>query len=115
MKSTHCLLTALALLVAAPALAKTDPEFPSRSIRPIISTSEADRAIGQVAPERRVTPTPERLAAPNPRYCARPYNARDSRDEIDRRACQPENSVATESNIPQLRAFRQPTTQRFAP
>jgi hypothetical protein len=115
MKSTICLLSALTLLTVSPAFAKVDSDFPSRSIRPMVSTADTEPSAQQAAPQRRMTPLPERTTAPNPRHCAKPLVTRDAADNADRRDCQPENSIGTESNIPQLRAFRQPTTQRFAP
>ena len=115
MKNRFCLVTALAMLVASPTFAKVEPEFPSRSIRPVISTTEPNQATGQVAPQRRVTPLPERLTPTNSRACGRPFVARDAADNAERRDCQPENSISTQSEIPQLRAFRQPSSQRFAP
>jgi hypothetical protein len=115
MKNMICLLSVAAILAGAPALAKIDPDFPSRSIRPMVSTSEADRNSGQVSYERRVAPTQERTTQRNPLSCAKPSAARDEADAAARRECQPENSVSPQSNIPQLRAFRQPSTQRFAP
>jgi hypothetical protein len=114
MKNSIYLLSALTLLAVSPAFAKVGPDFPSRSIRPIVSTTETEPSAQQVAPQRRVTPLPERFTAPNPRHCAKPFVARDATDNADRHDCQPENAVGTKTNIPQLRAFRQPTTQRFA-
>ena len=115
MRNTFCLVTALAVLAVSPAFAKIEPEFPSRSIRPVISTTEPNQATGQVAPQRRVTPLPERLTPANSRACGRPYVARDAADNAERRDCQPENSINSQSEIPQLRAFRQPSSPRFAP
>jgi hypothetical protein len=115
MKNIICLFSVAAILASAPAFAKIDPDFPSRSIRPMVSASEADRNSGQVSYERRVAPTQERTTQRNPRSCAKPFVGRDEADTADRRECQPENSVSTQSDIPQLRAFRQPSTQRFAP
>jgi hypothetical protein len=114
MKNMICLFSVAAILASAPALAKIDPDFPSRSIRPMVSTSDSDHNSGRVSIERRVAPTPERATPQNPRSCAKPYVARDEADTADRRECQPENRVSTGSDIPQLRTFRQPSTQRFA-
>ena len=115
MRNKIWILSLASMLAVTPAFAKTDPEFPSRSIRPVVPTAEADRTSGQSVQERRVTPAPQRITPPNPRACARPYASRDEAETADRRDCLPENSVLTDSQIPQLRAFRQPTIQRFAP
>jgi hypothetical protein len=114
MRRTICLLSALTLLAVTPAVAKVHPDFPSRSIRSVVSTADTEPSAQHVAPQRRVTPLPERTTAPNPSHCAKPLMARDATDNTDRRDCLPENNIGTENNIPQLPAFRRPTTQRFA-
>ena len=113
------LLSAATLMTLGSSLAfaatKEVREFPSNAIRPLVSSSNDDRQVAQSPQERRVTPLAERTTPPNPRACARPYVGRDAVDNAERRNCQPENSVNSGSDIPQFRAFRQPSTQKFAP
>jgi hypothetical protein len=119
MKAKSLVVFAGAILALGPVLGfsatKEVREFPSSSIRPLIATETSESSVGQRAPERRVTPLPERTTAPNPRSCAKPFVARDAAEDRDRRECQPENGILTQADIPQLRAFRQPNTQKFAP
>jgi hypothetical protein len=115
MKNMFRIVATLSLLTAVPGFTKEVSEFPSRAIRPILSNLEADRAIGQTETPRNEAPRIERPTSPTPRHCARPYNARDEGDANHQRECPRENGVQTQSDIPQLRPFRQPSTQRFAP
>ncbi len=112
----------------SPALAKETREFPSTSIRPLITTSESEVATPVfVASDRAIrgedTDTTKEDFAPEPapqstlETCASPRDGQDAKDDSQRVTCAAPAPGAYQlyNDVPQLRAFRQPTSQRLAP
>lgn len=130
MKKILLSLSVVAVLTAGPALARQDREFPSSSIRPLITNSEAGEAnIPREDTGRRAVPVTRTEQPSNQGAYATGSVARDGLGSNSQLTCQTSNSdtntaqsteVASEapriqSEIPQLRALSRPTRQHSAP
>jgi hypothetical protein len=124
MKTRIIFVSATVMLMFGPASAKVEKEFPSLSIQPINSTAES----AAPAPKEDSLPTTAiERTSPQREPCSTQNDGIESRDEGDRVMCAPapaptngQADASTDhmnerSSIPQLRAFRQQSSQRFAP
>ncbi len=110
MKANIPVIAAALLLAFGPATAKVDKEFPSTAIQPMVPQSEPS------GPSTKEDNTPTTTAAePASQACTTPTNSVETKDEGNRVACVPTKAAPAQSDIPQLRAFRQQSSQRFAP
>jgi hypothetical protein len=101
------------------ATAREAKDFPSSAIRPMVSTSQADRAEGSSEmPRTAPTVTTQQtgaIAPLPPQACPQARRAGGEPSLGPLSLCRAARVSPQESNIPQLRAFRQPSAQRFAP